>query len=136
MCFHYYTEYVSLNTCRYFQVHPSYAISLLQSDIKAALKSAFGTYDGPLSVNDWCKGRSGQFGDAGGIMMGDGYSAESSAASVAECRDSSSTVTLSVGEPISPSQSSAGGSSSCLNKGINFNCILSEILYNLQHTKN
>ncbi|CAK9135492.1 unnamed protein product [Ilex paraguariensis] len=88
----------------YFQVHASSVLNLLQSDIKAALKSAFGTLDGPLSVTDWCKGRS-QSGDA------DGFSAESTA-SVSECRDSASTVTLSVGEPMSPSQSSAGGSSS------------------------
>lgn len=89
-----------------FQVNASSAISLLQSDIKMALKSAFGTLDGPLSVTDWCKGRS-QSGDVG--TVGDGFSGESSA-SASECRDSSST--LSVGEPISPSQSSVGGSSS------------------------
>ncbi|KAM7523061.1 hypothetical protein LguiA_012963 [Lonicera macranthoides] len=87
-------------------VNASSAISLLQSDIKMALKSAFGTLDGPLSVTDWCKGRS-QSGDVG--TVGDGFSGESSA-SASECRDSSST--LSVGEPISPSQSSVGGSSS------------------------
>ncbi|KAF3953058.1 hypothetical protein CMV_021455 [Castanea mollissima] len=84
-------------------VHASSAISLLQSDIKTALKSAFNTLDGPLSVTDWCKGRN-QSGDAG--SAGDGFSADSS---MSECRDSLSTVTHSVGEPISPSQSSAGG---------------------------
>lgn len=94
----------------FIQVHASSVISLLQSDIKTALKSAFGILDGPLSVTDWCKGRN-QSGDAG--SAGDGFSAESS---ISECRESSNTVTLSVGEPMSPSQSSAGGSS-CL-KGI------------------
>lgn len=81
-------------------------MSLLQSDIKTALKSAFGTLDGPLSVTDWCKGR-GQIGDSGSI--GDGLSAESA---VNESKDSSSTVMLNIGEPISPSHSSASGSSS------------------------
>lgn len=76
---------------------------MLQSEIKTALKSAFGSLDGPLSVTDWCKGR-GQSGDAGAV--GDG-SAEST---LSECRDSSSTIT--VGEAMSPSQSSGGGSSS------------------------
>ncbi|KAI3822938.1 hypothetical protein L1987_10539 [Smallanthus sonchifolius] len=77
------------------EVHASYAITLLQSDIKSALKSAFGTFDGPLTVSDWCKGRNGQT---------DGFSADSSAS----INDSSV-------EPISPSQS-AGGSTSCLSK--------------------
>ncbi|KAK3037026.1 hypothetical protein RJ639_031600 [Escallonia herrerae] len=88
-------------------VHASSAISLLQSDIKSGLKSAFAHLDGPLCVTDWCKGRS-LSGDAGTI--GDGFSAESSA-SVSEYRDSPSIVTPSAGDPISPSQSSAGGSS-------------------------
>ena len=83
-------------------------ITLIQSDIKNALKSAFGILEGPLSVTDWCKGRN-QSGDVG--TTGDGFSAEHG---VNEGRDSSSTVTI--GEPISPSQSSAGGSS-CI-KGI------------------
>ncbi|KAK2641530.1 hypothetical protein Ddye_023293 [Dipteronia dyeriana] len=88
-------------------IHASSVISLLQSEIKTALKSAFGVLDGPLSVTDWCKGR-GQTGDAG--AMGDG-SAEST---VTECRDSSSTVThsVTVGEAVSPSHSSGGGPSS------------------------
>ncbi|CAN4089815.1 unnamed protein product [Withania somnifera] len=89
-------------------VQASFTLTLLQNDIKAALKSAFGTMEGPLSVVDWCKGRS-QSNDGG--LSGDGFSAESTA-SASECRDSSSTISLSVGEPISPSQSSAGGSSS------------------------
>lgn len=85
-------NYLVALLCWNFQVHASYAITLLQSDIKSALKSAFGTFDGPLSVTDWCKGRNGQI---------DGFSAESSA---------------SIDEPISPSLS-AGGSTSCLSKG-------------------
>lgn len=81
-----------------FQVHASTVISLLQSDIKTALKSAFSNLEGPLSVIDWCKGRN-QSVDTGNVI--DGVSAESS---IGECRDSS--------EPMSPSQSSVGGSSS------------------------
>lgn len=84
-------------------VNASSVFTLIQSDIKNALKSAFGILDGPLSATDWCKGRS-QSGDVG--TTGDGFSAEHG---VNEGRDSSSTVTI--GEPISPSQSSAGGSS-------------------------
>ncbi|PWA99566.1 RNA polymerase II transcription mediator [Artemisia annua] len=76
------------------EVHASYAITLLQSDIKSALKSAFATFDGPLTVTDWCKGRNG----------GDGFPAESSAS----INDSSV-------EPMSPPQS-AGGST--LSKGM------------------
>ncbi|XP_004502200.1 mediator of RNA polymerase II transcription subunit 13 isoform X2 [Cicer arietinum] len=79
-------------------VHASTVISLLQSDIKTALKSAFSNLEGPLSVTDWCKGRN-QLVDTGSIV--DGVSAESS---ISECRDSS--------EPMSPSQSSVCGSSS------------------------
>ncbi|XP_017226286.1 mediator of RNA polymerase II transcription subunit 13 [Daucus carota subsp. sativus] len=87
-------------------VQASSAITLIQSDIKAALKSAFGNSDGPLLVTDWCCGRS-QSGDAG--VLGDAFSAESSA-SVSECRDSASNTTLSGVEPVSPLQS-AGASS-------------------------
>lgn len=89
----------------FFQIHASSVISLLHSDIKSALKSAFGNLDGPLSVTDWCKGR-GQSGDVG--ASADGSSAESN---TNECRDSSTTVTHSVGEAMSPSQTSVGGSS-------------------------
>uniref|UniRef100_A0A7N0TH47 Mediator of RNA polymerase II transcription subunit 13 n=1 Tax=Kalanchoe fedtschenkoi TaxID=63787 RepID=A0A7N0TH47_KALFE len=64
-------------------VHASSVISLLQSDIKVALKSAFGILEGPLSITDWCRG-SNQFAEAG----------------------------TPVGEPISPSLSSGSGSSS------------------------
>ena len=88
----------------FFQIHASSVISLLHSDIKSALKSAFGSLDGPLSVIDWCKGH-GQSGDI--VVSADGSSAESN---ISECRDSSSTVTLSI-EAMSPSQTSVGGSS-------------------------
>lgn len=97
----------------FIQVQASFTLTLLQNDIKTAMKSAFGTMEGPLSVVDWCKGRS-QSNDGG--ISGDGFSAESTA-SASECRDSSSTISFSVGEPISPSQSSAGGSSL---KGVNY----------------
>ena len=89
----------------FFQIHASSVISLLHSDIKSALKSAFGSLDGPLSVIDWCKGH-GQSGDI--VVSADGSSAESN---ISECRDSSSTVTLCVGDAMSPSQTSVGGSS-------------------------
>ena len=85
-----------------FQVQPSFTISLLQSDIKAALKTAFGTLDGPLFVSDWCKGRSLSC-EAG--SMCDEFYAESTA-SASECQDSSSNVTLSIGKAISTLQSS------------------------------
>ncbi|KAG5522210.1 hypothetical protein RHGRI_034405 [Rhododendron griersonianum] len=85
-----------------FLVHASSVIGLLQSDIKTALRSSFGSLDGPLYVTEWCKGRSG---DAG--TVGDGFASELTGG---ECRDSSSTVTLPVGEPPSPSQSSSLGS--------------------------
>ncbi|XP_021656630.2 mediator of RNA polymerase II transcription subunit 13 isoform X1 [Hevea brasiliensis] len=88
-------------------IHASSVISLLQSEIKTALKSAFENLDGPLSVTDWCRGRS-QSGDVGTTC--DGSLADST---LSECKDSSSTVCLSVGEPMSPAQSSAGASS-CL----------------------
>lgn len=88
-----------------FQVQASSVISLLQSDIKSSLKAAFRNLDGPLSVTDWCKGR-GQVVDT--VNMGEGLSAESS---VGECRDPSSTMTLSGGEPLSPCQSTVGPTS-------------------------
>ncbi|XP_015878817.2 mediator of RNA polymerase II transcription subunit 13 isoform X3 [Ziziphus jujuba] len=91
------------------EVHVSSVISLLQSDIKTALKSAFDILDGPLSVTEWCKGRN-QSGEAGSTS--DLFSSEST---ISEFRDSSSAA-ASVGEPMSPSQSSAGGSS-CLKDG-------------------
>jgi mediator of RNA polymerase II transcription subunit 13 len=45
-------------------------ISLLQSDIKTALKTAFANMDGPLSVIDWCRGRGSA---AESAAMGDIY---------------------------------------------------------------
>lgn len=95
-----------MQMCVKFQVQASSAITLIQSDIRTALKSAFGTSDGPLLVTDWCCGRS-QSSDTG--ALGDAFSAESSA-SVSECRDSASNITLSGVEPVSPLQS-AGASS-------------------------
>jgi len=94
----YVSIYTYLGNILNFQVHASTVISLLQSDIKTALKSAFTNLEGPLSVTDWCKGRS-QLVDTGSMV--DGVSAESG---ISECRDSS--------EPLSPSQSSVCGSSS------------------------
>ncbi|XP_065878471.1 mediator of RNA polymerase II transcription subunit 13 isoform X2 [Euphorbia lathyris] len=82
-------------------IRASSVISMLQSEVKTALKSAFGNLDGPLSVTDWCRGRS-QSSDGGTAF--DGSFAESA---LSECKDSSSTV----GEPMSPAQSSAGASS-------------------------
>eukprot|EP00268_Persea_americana_P036449 TRINITY_DN35925_c0_g1_i2.p1 TRINITY_DN35925_c0_g1~~TRINITY_DN35925_c0_g1_i2.p1 ORF type:complete len:1243 (-),score=292.63 TRINITY_DN35925_c0_g1_i2:168-3449(-) len=87
------------------EVQASSVISLLQTDVKEALKSAFKYLDGPLSIIDWCKGRS-QSGDTG--FTSDGSSVESM---VNETRMSSSSVTFSAGEPISPPQPSTGGSS-------------------------
>ncbi|XP_057250573.1 mediator of RNA polymerase II transcription subunit 13 isoform X4 [Beta vulgaris subsp. vulgaris] len=78
-------------------VQASSVISLLQSDVKTALKSAFGTSDGPLSVTDWCKGRS-QSSDAGATC--DTLSAEST---LSEYRDSSNTASISMVDPVSPS---------------------------------
>ncbi|KAJ0968254.1 hypothetical protein J5N97_025171 [Dioscorea zingiberensis] len=89
-------------------VQVSSAISLLQSDIKVALKHAFGNLDGPLSVTDWCKGRS-SLGDLGNT--GDGYPFQSP---VLESKDPSGTLTLG-GEPMSPPQSTGGPS--CLKDG-------------------
>lgn len=89
------------------QVQASLTIGLLQSDIKEALKSAFSNADGPLTVMDWCRGRNPSNESA---MTYDGHSVES-IASASECRDSSSTVTLSVGDPMSPSLTSASGAS-------------------------
>ncbi|CAK7339089.1 unnamed protein product [Dovyalis caffra] len=87
-------------------IHTSAVTTLLQSEIKIALKSAFGNLDGPLCVADWCKGRI-QSGD--GATTCDGSFGEST---LSEGKDSPSTVTLSVGEPMSPALSSAAGSTS------------------------
>lgn len=89
----------------------SSVISLVQSDIKTALKAAFSSMEGPLSVIDWCKSRSQSY-DA--LTGGDGYLGDSA---ISESRDSSSIATPSLGDPISPSQTSAGGSS-CSKDGV------------------
>ena len=85
-----------------FQAQPSSVLSLLQSDVKTALKSAFSNSEGPLSVMDWCKGRS-QSVDVGTIS--EAISAESS---LSEYRESSNASAISMGNPVSPSQPSAG----------------------------
>lgn len=105
-----------------FQIHTSSVISMLHSEIKTGLKSAFRSLDGPLFLTDWCKGRS-QLGELGALS--DGSSAESS---VSECRESSNAITLSMMEPMSP-QTSVGGSSS-LKGSLMSSCIL-DILDNL-----
>ncbi|KAL9233602.1 hypothetical protein vseg_008575 [Gypsophila vaccaria] len=86
-------------------VQASSVIGMLQSDVKAAMKSAFGTVDGPLSVIDWCKGRS-QSVDAGTFL--EALSAESS---VSEYRDSCIAATTSIDDPLSPPQASISVSS-------------------------
>lgn len=85
------------------QVHASFVASLLQSDIKVALKTAFGSLDGPLSLTDWCKGRN-QASDT--VTVSDGFSVD---CIVSEIKDSSS-ITLR-GESISPPQALSGSSS-------------------------
>ncbi|CAN0858197.1 Mediator of RNA polymerase II transcription subunit 13 [Linum grandiflorum] len=87
-------------------IHASSVSSLLHTEIKAALKSAFGNLDGPLSAADWCTGRSFS---SGGSTICDGSVIDST---LSEARDSSSSFSLSMGEPMSPAHSSAGGSSS------------------------
>lgn len=78
-------------------------ISLLQSDIKQVVKSAFGNSDGPLPLIDWCKGRA-HLGDSG--LVGDAYSFLYGGN---EARDSSSSVTVG-GDSTSPPQSTGTSS--------------------------
>ncbi|XP_010534871.1 PREDICTED: mediator of RNA polymerase II transcription subunit 13-like [Tarenaya hassleriana] len=66
------------------EILPSSVINLLQSDIKTALKSAFSQLDGPLTVTDWCKGRS-QSGDGGALP--EGSTAESALSEVSNAVD-------------------------------------------------
>ncbi|XP_020581529.1 mediator of RNA polymerase II transcription subunit 13 [Phalaenopsis equestris] len=87
----------------------SNVISLLQSDIKLGLKSAFPSSEGPLSLTEWCKGRH-QLGDSG--TCGDGHPFQFT---MGESKDSQNTVSLG-SEPISPPQS--GGGSSCIKEGV------------------
>ncbi|KAJ8760013.1 hypothetical protein K2173_010869 [Erythroxylum novogranatense] len=89
------------------EILASSVLSLLQSEIKTALKSAFANLDGPLTVVDWCRGRSQS---VDGASICDGSFSEST---LSECKDLSSTGTFSVIEPMSPAPSSAAGSS-CL----------------------
>ncbi|KAK9094973.1 hypothetical protein Scep_026442 [Stephania cephalantha] len=91
-------------------VHSSSMITLLHSDIKVALKSAFGNLDGPLSVTDYCKGRNSS-GDVAGAT--DPYSIESS---MDETKDPPFAVSMAVGEPNSPTQTS--GSSTGIKDGL------------------
>lgn len=90
-------------------VQVSNIISLLQSDIKLGLKSAFPSSEGPLSMTDWCRGRY-HLGDSG--TSGDGHSFQFT---IGESKDSLSMVSLG-GEPLSPPQS--GGGSSCIREGV------------------
>jgi len=72
-------------------------ISLLQSDIRVALKTAFANMDGPLSVIDWCRGRGNAAESAG---TGDAYSFQYSTGDILEPSSS-----LSVGgDSLSPPQ--------------------------------
>ena len=75
-------------------------IGLLQSDIKTALKSAFANMDGPLSVIDWCRGRSNVSESA---AMGDAYSFQYTPG---DSRDTSSSIPIG-GDAMSPAQSSS-----------------------------
>ncbi|KAK8938453.1 Mediator of RNA polymerase II transcription subunit 13 [Platanthera zijinensis] len=86
----------------------SNVISLLQSDIKLGLKSAFASSEGPLSLTEWCRGRH-PLGDS--AVGGDGYPFQFT---MGESKDSLSSMSLG-GEAISPPQS--GGSSSCIRDG-------------------
>lgn len=87
-------------------VSPAAVMSLLQSDIRVALKTAFGetSLDGPLLITDWCRGRV-QLGEGGHI--GEGYSGENAPN---DSKEAISTVTVAIGEPITPPQCSTGGS--------------------------
>ncbi|WZY96713.1 hypothetical protein YC2023_069042 [Brassica napus] len=66
------------------EVFPSSVITLLQSDIKTALKSAFGQSDGPLYVTDWCKGRNQSMD---GVSISEGSTAESVLSEVSNAID-------------------------------------------------
>jgi mediator of RNA polymerase II transcription subunit 13 len=83
----------------WIQVSDSSVISLLQSDIKAALKTAFANMDGPLLVTDWCRGRSNA---AEYASMGDAYSFQHPTGDI---RESSSSISIG-GDSMSPPQSS------------------------------
>ncbi|KAL6647791.1 hypothetical protein ACP70R_015228 [Stipagrostis hirtigluma subsp. patula] len=82
------------------EVSESSMISLLQSDIRTALKTAFANMDGPLSVIDWCRGRGNAAESAG---MGDAYSFQYSTGDIREAPGAMSMV----GDSISPPQPSS-----------------------------
>lgn len=77
------------------EVSESSMIGLLQSDIKTALKAAFANMDGPLSVIDWCRGRSNA---ADSAAMGDAYSFQYSTGDI---RETSSSIPIG-GDAMSP----------------------------------
>uniref|UniRef100_A0A453D4Q8 Mediator of RNA polymerase II transcription subunit 13 n=1 Tax=Aegilops tauschii subsp. strangulata TaxID=200361 RepID=A0A453D4Q8_AEGTS len=80
------------------EVSESSMIGLLQSDIKSALKTAFANMDGPLSVIDWCRGRSNI---AESAAMGDAYSFHYTTGDI---RDTSNSIPIG-GDAMSPPQS-------------------------------
>ncbi|VAH96381.1 unnamed protein product [Triticum turgidum subsp. durum] len=82
------------------EVSESSMIGLLQSDIKSALKTAFANMDGPLSVIDWCRGRSTI---AESAAMGDAYSFHYTTGDI---RETSNSVPIG-GDAMSPPQSSS-----------------------------
>lgn len=82
------------------EVSESSMIGLLQSDIKVALKTAFANMDGPLSVIDWCRGRSNI---AESAAMGDAYTFQYTPG---DTRESSSSIPIG-GDATSPAQSSS-----------------------------
>ncbi|KAG8086379.1 hypothetical protein GUJ93_ZPchr0010g8621 [Zizania palustris] len=79
------------------EVSDSSMISLLQSDIKSALKTAFTNMDGPLLVTDWCRGRSNT-----AESLGDAYSFQHPTSDI---RESSSSISIG-GDSMSPPSSS------------------------------
>ncbi|XP_006655580.1 mediator of RNA polymerase II transcription subunit 13 [Oryza brachyantha] len=81
------------------EVSESSVISLLQSDIKTALKTAFASMDGPLLVTDWCRGRSNA---AESASIGDAYSFQHPTGDI---RESSSSISIG-GDSMSPPLSS------------------------------
>ncbi|CAN6208649.1 unnamed protein product [Urochloa humidicola] len=82
------------------EVSESSMFSLLQSDIRTALKAVFVNMDGPLSVIDWCRGRSNP---AESAAAGDAYSFHYSTGDI---RESSSTMSIG-GDSMSPPQLSS-----------------------------
>lgn len=87
-------------------VSPATALSLLQSDVRTVFKKAFGdtNSDGPLSIIDWCRGRVqlGEGNHAGDSLSGD--------CPLNDSKEATSTVSGTLGDPITPPQCSAVGS--------------------------